>query len=201
MLLITSAVGFVAGLVLAVVGRQQESETIRVVGVIVGILGLIGTLVALARTTDIIRDASKNDKKPYSLARTQLAFWTVLVVSAYVFIWATTGEVPSLEGSTLALLGISMGTTAAARTIDTSQAGNKRHQDQASEGFLIDIISDVQGVSIHRFQMAVWSVVLGAIFVQHALAQCAIYPFDNTLLALLGISNGAYVGLKIPENQ
>lgn len=212
---VVSGLGFIAGLVLAVLGRRQEQQTIQFVGVIGGLLSLASVLVTLARRTNIIRDAStrKEGRKPYSLARTQLAYWTMLVVAAYVFIWAASGDLPLIEGSTLALLGISIGTTAGARIIDSSETSpqeekgdypdpkHKRIQDEPSAGFMLDILSDSEGVSIHRFQTVVWSIVLGAIFVEHALAQHEILQFDNTLLALLGISNGAYVALKIPENQ
>jgi hypothetical protein len=57
-----------------------------------------------------------------------------------------------------------------------------------SEGFFKDILTDVDGIALHRFQAAVWTVVLGVIFVTVAIAQLKMYEFDNLLLGLLGIS-------------
>jgi len=171
-------------------------------GFVVFLSILLASFIFLARTTDIIKDDSSLPLKdqPYSLAKTQLAWWTIIIVLSYIYIYLFRGEEAPLIGSTLILLGISAGTTAAAKMIDFSQSGSFRHQDQKSEGWLRDILSDEQGVSIHRFQMVVWTLVLSLIFIKTAFINFQIYQFDTTMLALMGISNGTYVGLKIQEN-
>jgi hypothetical protein len=63
----------------------------------------------------------------------------------------------------------------------------------------VDILSDANGVSFHRFQVAAWTLVLGIIFVIQVYKVLAMPNFDGSLLALLGISAGTYLGLKIPE--
>jgi hypothetical protein len=68
-----------------------------------------------------------------------------------------------------------------------------------SENFVLDILSDVNGVSFHRFQIAAWTLVLGIIFITQVYKVLAMPDFDGSLLALLGISAGTFVGLKIPE--
>lgn len=68
------------------------------------------------------------------------------------------------------------------------------------ESFLLDILSDAGGVSFHRFQMLVWSVVLGIFFMVSALGVLAMPNFSATLLGLMGLSAGTYLGFKIPEN-
>jgi hypothetical protein len=68
-----------------------------------------------------------------------------------------------------------------------------------SQGFLRDILSDESGVSFHRFQMAAWTVVLGAIFVNAVYRDLAMPDFSATMLGLMGISAGTYVGFKIPN--
>jgi hypothetical protein len=69
----------------------------------------------------------------------------------------------------------------------------------ASTNFFDDILTDVNGISLHRFQNVVWTLVLGVIFVADAVMHTTMPEFDATLLALLGISNGVYLGLKVPE--
>ena len=69
-----------------------------------------------------------------------------------------------------------------------------------SHHFLIDILSDANGVNFHRFQIAAWTVVLGIIFVTQVVRELAMPQFDGTLLGLMGISAGTYLGLKIPED-
>ena len=70
-----------------------------------------------------------------------------------------------------------------------------------SEHFLQDILSDINGVSFHRFQMLAWTIVLGIIFVGQVYKQLAMPEFSETLLSLMGISAGTYIGLKIPEDS
>jgi hypothetical protein len=53
--------------------------------------------------------------------------------------------------------------------------------------------------SLARFQMAVWTVVLGFVFVVAVYNTLAMPDFSATLLGLTGISAGTYVGFKIPD--
>lgn len=71
----------------------------------------------------------------------------------------------------------------------------------ASQDFLRDILTDADGISLHRFQAVAWTSVLGMIFILQVLENPshALPEFDAVLLALLGISGGTYLGFKIPE--
>jgi hypothetical protein len=64
---------------------------------------------------------------------------------------------------------------------------------------LIDIFKDGSGVSFSRFQIVVWTFVFGAVFVRAVLSDLTMPQFDTTLLGLMGISSGTYVGFKFPE--
>jgi hypothetical protein len=69
-----------------------------------------------------------------------------------------------------------------------------------SRGFFEDILTDDDiGISFHRFQMFVWTVVLGIIFIASVYRQLAMPEFNDTLLALMGISSGTYMGFMIAE--
>jgi hypothetical protein len=70
-----------------------------------------------------------------------------------------------------------------------------------SEGFKNDILTDVNGIALHRFQMAAWTIALGLIFIIGVYRNLAMPEFSVTLLALMGISAGTYLGFKIPERQ
>lgn len=76
-----------------------------------------------------------------------------------------------------------------------------RPGELTSQGFLTDIMSDENGVSIHRFQMVVWTIVLTLIFVYEVYKSLSMPEFSNTLLTLMGISSGTYVTLKVPEKH
>jgi len=68
-----------------------------------------------------------------------------------------------------------------------------------SKGFITDILSDGENVSFHRFQMVVWTLVLGVIFVWSVYRNMTMPEFDASLLTLMGISSGTYIGFKFPE--
>lgn len=69
------------------------------------------------------------------------------------------------------------------------------------KSFIKDILSDSNGISLHRFQIVGWTVALGIVYVIMVLKNIVLPEFDDTLLALMGISSGAYLGFKIPEQK
>jgi hypothetical protein len=70
-----------------------------------------------------------------------------------------------------------------------------------SEGFTRDLLTDADGVNFHRFQMVIWTIIIGCLFVYGVYKALAMPDFSATLLALMGISSGTYLGFKIPEKQ
>jgi len=124
-----------------------------------GWLALIAGLIHLARTTAILRDSpapisppegnpvpkaaapgatvtprterrSRLELRPYSMARTQMAFWFVLVTTAYLAIWMITGDAYGvITTQALFLIGLSAGTALAAGMVESS--GRKEQADRA----------------------------------------------------------------------
>jgi hypothetical protein len=68
-----------------------------------------------------------------------------------------------------------------------------------SKGFIRDILSDASGYSFHRFQIFAWTIILGIIFVSSVYNNLTMPEFSATLLGLMGISSGTYIGFKFPE--
>jgi hypothetical protein len=64
---------------------------------------------------------------------------------------------------------------------------------------LKDLITDGDGVSFHKFQIVVWTLVLGFVFMRSVARDLVMPDFDTTLLGLMGISSGTYIGFKFPE--
>lgn len=169
--------------------------------VFVLLLWLYGNNRGMLRDNSAIPDIQK---RPYSMARTQLAFWTLIVSVSYIFIALVTGELAPLSTSTLVLLGVSGATTATAALIDSNDILNNavRHQNtDETKGWLTDLLSDNNGISVHRFQMLVFNMILGIFFLQQVFTYLHMPEFGNNMLVLLGISNGTYAGIKILENK
>ncbi len=251
------------------------NSTLLTIAVVLFVVFLLGFLVA-AKWTTIIRDsgpvAPKGGplKRPYSLARAQVAWWFFIILGSFLFIALLTLDFDTITTSALVLLGIGTGTALGAAMVDS----NKREStndglrtlkpqeaklaatvnelkakktdaeaslaaggavDQATlaswntdlaakeaelaqvriqineaasglenpvtAGFVNDLLSDVNGVTFHRFQVVVWTIVLGLIFIWSVWMKLTMPEFSETLLALMGISAGTYLGFKIPERQ
>jgi len=159
-------------------------------GIVLMLIGVAG----LARSTALLRDGRSRYSR-YSLARVQMAWWFALTVGGFVYIWLVTGQFLDVVGSaTFVLLGIAGATAGAARVVD----GPKTRTEPLSRGFLADI-SGGERIELHRLQMITWTIVLGGIYAWNVLANFRLTDFDANLLALAGMVNGVYVGLKTQE--
>jgi hypothetical protein len=174
-------------------------------GFILLLLGCAVTFYLLCKNTAMIRGGSGDMptlQRPFSLARWQMAFWFFLVILGYIFVWMITGELDTITESILALIGIGAGTALGAALIETKPSGANASPNappQTSRGFIRDLLDDGNGVSLHRFQMFVWTIVLGIIFCDSVYRDLSMPQFSATLLGLMGISSGTYLGFKFPE--
>lgn len=167
---------------------------------------------------------STEPKRPFSLAQSQMAWWFALVLAAYVFLFLITGDIPALTAQTLILMGIGTGTALGAKNKTNAKldrfksllaqiasnpvpanVANLREEarrlaaDLSSKNFVNDILTDVDGISLHRFQSFIWTIALGAVFVIEVVIKRQLPQFDEYTLGILGISAGTYLGFKIPE--
>lgn len=81
-----------------------------------GVAVLAAVLAWLGRAKGLLRDGGPNS--PWSLGRSQMAWWFLVVVASFVFIWLVTGDYKILTPSVLALIGISSGTALSGAVID-----------------------------------------------------------------------------------
>jgi hypothetical protein len=165
--------------------------------VVLLLVALFG-FVFLCRHTPVIRGGSIDQtlaERPYSLSLFQMAFWFFLVIASYVFIWLICDELNTITDSVLGLIGIGAATAVGARLINDRSAGSA-DAPVTGHGFVNDVISDKTGVSIHRLQMFAWTLVLGVIFIASVYNDLSMPEFSATLLGLMGISSGTYLGVK-----
>jgi len=67
--------------------------------------------------------------------------------------------------------------------------------------WLDDLLSDANGLSFHRFQIFVRTIVLEVLFVISAYTGSLMPNYSANLLGLMGISAGTYIGFKFPEQK
>ena len=155
--------------------------------------------------------------KPYSYSRVQLAWWTVIIISAFAAILIVACDVPVFDQSTIILLGISAATTATAKVIDVSDQTNPKvnpaNLNLGSDNFILDILSDENGVTVHRLQSVLFNFIFGIWFILKIWNNIALLPsgkldashiipiMDPNNLLLIGISSGTYAAMKSTENR
>ncbi len=214
----------------------------------VGLIFVFGAFLLIATKSGALLD----DHGFFSLGRSQMAFWGLLVFAAICGLWFLTWTLEPIPDPILSLLGISALTGLGSVAIESSKKADRlsalqaerekleRLQDTEAEEFaelrgtarlaeietetaqirgrsgrtrakdrpgrrrglrhfFPDILNDGNGLSIHRLQAAVWTLFLGWVFVRSVATMMSLPSFDNSLLILMGISSGTYLGFKFPE--
>ena len=173
-------------------------------------------------------DPASDKKRAFSLAKVQLAWWFFIVFGSATYVYVVTGMHDVVTGTAIVLLGLATITTAGAKVVDgkketeertdaerqIADARNRGDTDETtrlenvrddrerapeSRGFLKDLFTNADGAGLHRFQMIVWTLALGIVFVYEVWKHLAMPTFSETLLGLMGIGSATYVGFKIPE--
>jgi hypothetical protein len=160
----------------------------------------------LAVKTDLLKDTQVDNglEKTYSFSRSQLFYWTMIVIICLCAGMGNNGNFDLLlklkEPSILLLLGISVGTASVATYIDNEIPNPKKNTD--SNGFIRDILSDAGGISVHRYQALLFNIIFGLVFVCQFINNTTEFPvFDNYALALMGTSSAGYLLIKTNEKQ
>ena len=86
-------------------------------------------------------------------------------------------------------------------TITAQLAPVPSPQVPASESFIKDVLTDVNGIAFHRLQVLVWMLVFWILFLSSVFGKLTMMDFDTTQLALMGISGSTYLGFKLTEKQ
>jgi hypothetical protein len=196
-----------------------RAEFVRLGGISLAIFFVVAIVLGIGFFLVAYKTGALRDKEPpsmdkgniaptgraYSLSRTQIAVWTLLVVYAYLFIWLITGEYNTeIPRTILAIMGISAGTYATAAAVDKGKErgpGGAGVTVSPTENFALDLLSTSGGASLHRVQFGLWSIVLMIVFIVTVYDTLAMPQFDASLLGLMGISSAAYAGMKIPEKK
>ena len=153
----------------------------------------------------IIKDPVDIPNPPFSLSRSQMAFWTLVLMFSIFYVWFDQGEFITLDDTILGLIGISAGTTIGGYYLDKRDARNAKgllHQTvNNGKNFFLNICSDANGLSIHRFQNVIFTIMIGFYVVYKVLEDGEFPAIDNNMLLLLGISSATYLAIKQDENN
>jgi hypothetical protein len=144
-----------------------------------------------------------------STSKFQWSVWLVVVLFAYTVLWvlrARSGNysaITVIPANLMAVLGLSTGTAVAAKAIKTAQV--KSRQVTGAQNAQGGILQDDSGVpALSKIQMIGFTFISVGIFLATLIHQIHSNPvqtglpnIDSSLLALMGISQGGYLGTKL----
>lgn len=175
------------------------------------ILTALAVLIWLAAKSSILRDPLREwdpnwRKKPrseqphFSLTRTQLAWWTMVVFASFVFLFIVRRELV-MNPQALVLMGIALSTSGVSSLMDNPTGDAPPQARIIHRSFFLDILSDGNGVSITRFQTVLFNIIIGLAFLIHVVTKLEMPEFDSSILGLLGLSSAGFAALKTMEKK
>jgi hypothetical protein len=187
-------------LTLIAAGRSQWT----IVAIGLGIL-LAAFLYALFKT-DMFRDPpdAARGRRPFSLSRCQAGIWFVTIFGVFVTLAITWKSVDVLSSTGVILLGISGGAALGAVLIEGKRAPAVVPQPaekvaEQTKQLTNDLLTNDYGAALHRLQLLLWTLVLAAFFIYETWRTLTMPIFSDTVLAMMGISAGTYLGFKTRE--
>jgi hypothetical protein len=183
--------------------RFNWSPTIKLVIACFLVVAVLTLFFVLGARSALLRDVGADasvpwTKRTFSLARTQMAWWTAIIIVSYIYEWVALNLIPTLSAQALALMGIYSVLGVASRGVDLTR---QTAFPSTKPSFFVDLISDEGGVAIHRFQMLIFTVTVGVMFLYQVFTNCLMPELDPTILTLIGISGATYIGFKTTEPQ
>lgn len=169
-------------------------------GVGVCVTFLVGWVVFLICKPHLLRSEGNPDYA-FSLSRTQMAFWGIIVISSFVGVMVALGRLEHIPAQTLVLMGISVTTGLTASLMDDGKPPTWKAAAERGrfKGFFDDLCIGDNGASFHRVQLMLWTVVLGGFFLWSVSQIISMPEFSPMLLVLMGITNGTYLGFTPQE--
>ncbi|WEF34013.1 hypothetical protein [Pseudoduganella chitinolytica] len=140
----------------------------------------------------------------YSLTRIQLFAWFLFAIAAGIYFWFLLGELPPIDNSVLALLGISSGIAGVSWAVDASdKTAVKQPNAGLSRSLLSDMIRSAEDKDqVHRFQAVIVNVLLLAIGCVHVVRSITYPTFDQSWLIFLTISGATFaLGKQMNEKK
>ncbi len=188
-----------------------------------GVLGVVGYLSIVylftGRSGGITGMVAGQDGR-LSTSKFQFFVWTAIVVFSYIalFVWKSTlhcaeaavancGSLQQLPTNVLIAMGFSVITMATAKGITTSYVAAGRllkDQNTKDPGISDLVIGDLGKPDLSKIQMLTWTAIAIAVYLYQVVSLLPTFtakkPFpdiDETLMILMGIGQGAYLGTKL----
>jgi hypothetical protein len=197
-----------------VTGSQIGLAFLGSIAIIVVVLGILNVIIRHESARRSFGELLRDDDWYPSLARFQFLVWTLIVSFAYLGIAilrllagvAAFPESPPVN--ILLLMGISVAVPIASGSISSIKYVTEKPKDRPSQlAPYVSMLMENNKLTLTRFQMFLWTwigviVYLGVLFIAAVataknVAALTLPDIDITLVVLMGLSQGAYLGGKL----
>jgi Ca2+/Na+ antiporter len=140
------------------------------------------------------------EDESYSLSRLQMYLWTIIIIMGFSAVFmANSTAIPDIHQNLYLLMGVSLASSVAATAINTIQ--NKPKDKLKKPDFIKDIFFESDdSLDLPRTQMFIWTIISMLAFVVMVVSSFNTKPvlpdIPTGLVALMGLSQGAYLGGK-----
>lgn len=182
-------------------------------------LGIVWLVLGLSSSWNPLKLAEGADGR-YSTSKFQWLLWTVVVLFAYVLAIATRSRdgifeaVLEIPRNVLYAMGFTVTTMATAKGVKVGYINSGRlAPTTAPKARLRDLVTDDAGVpDLSKVQMLLWTTLAAVLFLFRTYEAVKMYStgdndlstlpdIDTTLMALMGLGQGGYLGKKIASSD
>ena len=150
-------------------------------------------------------------RNKYSISSAQIIFWTFVIFFGMIYVYRLSGTFLEITPQVLVLLGIG-GATALASRINGNVKSyelppkfsgllEKTQGSKFREPKLRDLISSQGELNIYKFQMLVFTLLIGIIVIMYIIKDYSFPELPENLLYLMGLSGTVYIGHKLSEKE
>ncbi len=164
------------------------------------VVGLVlTTLIRLSKNKPLLFLSSIDGH--LSLAKTQVACWTVAVGFVVLSYGLIRLDIPNIPQSLLALMGASLVTGGVASFQDDKELKENKTGSIPRLTDLVRAHATDGHMSLAKAQMLFWTALLLLLFVTKSLLDGAIWEVPWELVALMGFSQAGYLAPKLAQQQ
>lgn len=207
---VTLSVGLESQTPFATAFDEDNSVSLTIVSTRLGaillaiVLGVVALFTYLTFATPLVREGNRQllpKQRRYDLGRFIALFWFLLISTSYFCIWLITSD-SNFPPSALALPGFSS-VVALVDHFRTKAADACSTPEQRPGNFSVnlfaDLISDPTGYRFHRFQLLLWNLLIGAIYVVVVIKHLSLPNLGAGVVMMLGMSASIHLGFSLIE--
>jgi len=161
----------------------------------IGLILIFLLAASMMKTRRVLTELLLHSSGRNSLSNFQVLGWTLLTLFAFFYAWVANGSLLNLSPSVLGLLAMSGGTSVLSRIADFATGSDK--PNPKAKPSLSDLFrSENGGFDLLRFQMFGFTIFAWIYSFYILLVTAALPELSSNLFLLMGVSNGAYLGMK-----